>query len=161
MPAEDANREHSQEAFPFMSLPPELRVMIYKLALQDTVDAILSSASSSPDEPPPYLGALALLHASSIVRQESCESLLPIIWARCDNLLNDLRVILARHSELIKVEPVDWCVVEKMEHQYEQLDSQQRRLAAVRKTIVNVRMARVLANYDLAIARGRTSNRGL
>jgi hypothetical protein len=51
-----------------MQLPPELRVMIYKLALQDIVDPILSSGPGDANDPQPFHGALALLHTSQIVR---------------------------------------------------------------------------------------------
>lgn len=64
-------------AFPFMKLPAELRLQIYKYAIQNTIDAVLARPlPTSSDRKkiwntcPAFIGAQALLHTSSEVRAE-------------------------------------------------------------------------------------------
>ena len=65
---------NSQEHFPFMKLPPEIRLMIYEFGIHDSLVTAISRASlpiTGRFEPPAYLGALALVHSSSGIRKES------------------------------------------------------------------------------------------
>lgn len=78
MAIDTTNKERHQGTFPFMSLSPELRIEVYKFALQDITDVIKSCTLTSKDEYQTYHGALALLHISRLVRLESCEALWPI-----------------------------------------------------------------------------------
>jgi hypothetical protein len=100
MPAETLDSERPQETFPFMQLPPELRVMVYKLALQDVVDPILSADSGDAKEPKQFHGALALLHTSQIVRRESCRAVIPIARAHCKSLLDARRRTMELRKDL-------------------------------------------------------------
>lgn len=57
-----------------MKLPPEIRLMIYELAVQDDIAAAMGYALLAGCwelDRQPYLGALALVHTSTIVRKES------------------------------------------------------------------------------------------
>jgi hypothetical protein len=105
MPAETTDSDIPQEAFPFMQLPLELRVMVYKLALQDIVDPILSSDSRDVEEPKPFHGALALLHTSQLVRLESCSAMDPITTAHRDSLGDVCETIVDRMEESRAITP--------------------------------------------------------
>jgi len=65
---------------PLLALPSEIRLLIYPLALQNTVDdiketsSLRSSSSSSAPKRPAIQGAIALLHTSSLLRTESSEA---------------------------------------------------------------------------------------
>jgi hypothetical protein len=72
MPTETTESEVHQEAFPFMKLSPELRLVVYHFALQDVVAPILSSDPNDDTAPKPFRGALALLDTSRLLRSESC-----------------------------------------------------------------------------------------
>lgn len=55
-----------------MNLPPEIRLMIYELALQDTIATAMSAGLYIPfPKYAVYLGALALTHTTSKIRKES------------------------------------------------------------------------------------------
>lgn len=61
----------------FLKLPIEIRLIIYKLALQDTLtspDFTRPSASY-----PKYRGALALLLTNKLIRAESAKEMQPIV----------------------------------------------------------------------------------
>jgi hypothetical protein len=68
-----------EQRSPFMALPPELRLIIYDFALQDTISAIESTSfrhiPPSKNARLPILGALALLFTSSEVRTESSNAM--------------------------------------------------------------------------------------
>ena len=73
----------SQEHFPFMKLPPEIRLMIYEFGIHNSIEAAISQVSSSSTrrfEPPAYLGALALVHTSSGIRKESRDAMHAIAY---------------------------------------------------------------------------------
>jgi hypothetical protein len=93
VPTETADSERPQEAFPFMQLPPELRVMVYKFALQDLVDPILSSDSGDAKRPEPFRGALAFLHKSRNIRLESCSDMMRIVRTHSTSLLHALQAL--------------------------------------------------------------------
>lgn len=63
------------EPFPFMRLPPELRLIVYDFAVHAITDPIMFSDSGEVQELQPYRGALALLHTSKHIRQESCDDM--------------------------------------------------------------------------------------
>jgi hypothetical protein len=76
-----SNPARPWEHFPFMKLPPEIRLMVYEIAMQDTI----ATASSIPvtqldvKEPSqPRLGALALAYTSDLIRTESSEVIFQI-----------------------------------------------------------------------------------
>lgn len=60
-----------------MKLPPEIRLMIHELAIQDNIDAVMVTFLTGPTRQP-YLGALALIHTTSIIRKESRNAMLSI-----------------------------------------------------------------------------------
>lgn len=97
MASELVNVESSKQLSPFMRLPAELCVMIYEYAMHNTGNSI---TPSTPDKPPPHLGALALLRTSNTVRKESCCAMLPIVSAHRVSLLNARQDILARRREV-------------------------------------------------------------
>jgi hypothetical protein len=78
MAARATDSEHGQEAFPFMRLPAEIRLMIYERALHDITDPIMFPGSGYARKPQPDRGVLALLRTSKHVRQESTKFLWPI-----------------------------------------------------------------------------------
>jgi hypothetical protein len=121
VPAEIADSERPQEAFPFMQLPPELRVMVYKLAIQDIVDPILSADSGDAKEPKQFHGALALLHTSQLVRLESCGTMRPIARAHHDILWSDLQALSARLMESEGVTHMDRCARDQIYGQYDEI----------------------------------------
>lgn len=71
----------------FLDLPAELRLAIYKLAMEDLITTL-----PPPDSPimaklrPRYRGALALLHTNRSIRQESAREMLPLIQAHWEKL---------------------------------------------------------------------------
>lgn len=70
-----SNLPHSSEHFPFMKLPPEIRLMIYESAIHNSIASAKSKADMDRSfrlpKRQPYLGALALIHTTSISRKES------------------------------------------------------------------------------------------
>jgi hypothetical protein len=58
-----------------MKLPPEIRLMIYGFAIHDNIASAISKADMDRSfrlpKRQPYLGALALIHTTSIIRKES------------------------------------------------------------------------------------------
>jgi hypothetical protein len=72
-----------------MKLPAEIRIMIYELAIQDSIAAAVSDAASERDaNAQPYLGALALVYTTSNIRQESYKAMSPIAEREQKVLLN-------------------------------------------------------------------------
>jgi hypothetical protein len=124
MPAETTDSDVPQEAFPFMQLPPELHVMVYKFALQDIVDPILSSDSRDVEEPKPFHGALALLHTSELLRTESLCSMKRIVYSHRDSLLDARQCPIDRMKELTKATPIDWCALDEIVAQHDKLKRQ-------------------------------------
>ncbi|GAB7330189.1 hypothetical protein MBLNU13_g01855t1 [Cladosporium sp. NU13] len=65
----------SQDHFANMNLPPEIRLMIYEFAIHNNIASAKSKAdmdySFMTPKRQPYLGALALIHTTSIIRKES------------------------------------------------------------------------------------------
>jgi len=88
-----------RQPFPFMKLPPELRLTVYEVAIRSHLEdierttilqcstmtekdlgearklmvaEIMDSDMGKPAQPTPYLGVLALLHTSKLVYRESC-----------------------------------------------------------------------------------------
>lgn len=121
MAAQMTNSEKSQQPFPFMELPAELRVMVYKFALQDTVDAILSSTSDDAESPELSHGALALLHTSKTVRRESCFAMLPSVTDQFSALDDACKAKIVEIFEVPYPLPLDWVGIEKLHEQYEEI----------------------------------------
>ena len=71
----------SSPPFPFMKLPIELRLQIYNLAIQETIEHAFRTSTSVDGPNPKYLGALALAHTSSTMRAESVREMLPVVQA--------------------------------------------------------------------------------
>jgi hypothetical protein len=109
MPAETTDSDIPQKAFPFMQLPPELRVMVYKLALQDMVDPILCSGPGDAEDPKAFHGALALVHTSRLVRLESCRDMYSIVTVHRGSLVDILNTLVARMEESRATTPTASC----------------------------------------------------
>jgi hypothetical protein len=55
-----------------MKLPPEVRVLVYEFAVQENIAAAMSKTAGYNElKRQPYLGALALVHTTSLIRRES------------------------------------------------------------------------------------------
>ena len=65
-----------------MSLPPEIRLMVYELAVRENIAAAVSNANGLKRKPPrpPYIGALALIHTSTGIRKESRNTMRAIAY---------------------------------------------------------------------------------
>ena len=73
----------TQEPFPFMKLPPEIRLMIYEFGIHNSMQAAkyeVSGPMSGYIMPPVYLGALELVHTSSSIRKESRDAMHAIAY---------------------------------------------------------------------------------
>lgn len=82
-----------------MKQPTELRIRIYKFAMQNIIDTLHAEPSSRPEPRDPttrlpvrfkiaplYSGALALPHTSFTLRAESLDPLEPLVVARVEEL---------------------------------------------------------------------------
>lgn len=72
-----------------MKLPPEIRLIIYDFAIQDNIAAAISGGSglyATFTTPHLYLGALALIHTSSIIRKESRDAVHAIAYRQWEVL---------------------------------------------------------------------------
>lgn len=78
MTADATDNENGQKAFPFMGLPPELRIAVYEFVLRDVTDPFVFPATSEAQEAQPCKEALSLLHKSKHMRQESCRAMRPL-----------------------------------------------------------------------------------
>lgn len=86
-----------QEPFPFMRLPPELRLMVYQFALRNITDPIMFPPSGEAQKPQPYRGALALLHTNKFIRDESHSTM----WYkthRCSNTLHPIYMAASKRT---------------------------------------------------------------
>lgn len=93
--------KRSQRPFPFMELPPELRLLAYEFSFQDTVDAIVSAPYSTRalahSRKPQFLGAVALVHTSKLIGAESIDivkTLASIHWSALEVLLTQATDVL-------------------------------------------------------------------
>jgi len=87
------------EHFPFMKLPPEIRLMVYEIAINDNIAAAMPNALAMRSYKPnrhPYLGALALVHTTSIIRNESRNAMHAVAHRQWEDLC-------ARSKERVKV----------------------------------------------------------
>ena len=95
--ASTSKRQKKSEnaASPFLKLPAELRLAIYKLAMEDLIATLPPPNSVLMARlRPRYRGALALLHISTSIRQESTREMLPLIQAHCEKLEAHARSLL-------------------------------------------------------------------
>jgi hypothetical protein len=93
---------------PFLSIPRELRLTIYALALQDTISSMVTtsfghtspSKKTRPRPRPPIVGALALLSTSSEIRAESSDAMRSScgVLARWVSAQNDFCITQATHA---------------------------------------------------------------
>jgi hypothetical protein len=109
-----------QQRSPFLSLPPELRLIIYSFALQDTLSSIattsfqrISSTSSRHILPskrryPPIVGALALLFTSREIQAESSDAMriLGDVFAGLSSTHNDTCVTQLKRDAIVHGRPV-------------------------------------------------------
>lgn len=89
------------EPFPFMKLPPEIRLMVYEIAIQHTIATALSIPYDQLDvkgPDPPRLGAIALVYASDITYRECSRAMYRIADGQFD-------ISLARHKSFYET----WC----------------------------------------------------
>lgn len=102
-----------QQAFPFMKLPPEIRLMIYEFAIRERIEAIeriehvrtpnvrgmsvtawlyaklnlaLKIEGECAKARAPYIGALALLQTSRLVFRESYWALKKVVYCHLENM---------------------------------------------------------------------------
>jgi hypothetical protein len=80
--ANTSSTDSPDQLFAFMKLPPEVRCIIYGLALQDIFDAIDYWPKRRPRPRFKDQGALALLHTSRTIRAESQPELAQLVRAR-------------------------------------------------------------------------------
>lgn len=73
MPTITTTNSRITQHSPLLTLPPEIRLMIYPYALTHTVDE--AKAQNFTPAYPVLRGALALLHTSSLLRTESSDAL--------------------------------------------------------------------------------------
>ena len=79
--ADLAANQHSSLSCPFLALPIELRLEIYRIALQDRINTVLLLCANKDFKPitPDYRGAMALLHTNRLIRAESAREMLPMV----------------------------------------------------------------------------------
>lgn len=79
--AKPAAEQHSSPSCPFIAIPTELRLEIYRIALQDRIHTVLLSCANKDFKPitPYYRGAMALLHTNRLIRAESAREMLPMV----------------------------------------------------------------------------------
>jgi hypothetical protein len=82
MATNTVDAEPYEQASLFMELPTELRLQIYALAVEDTVDFIILTTTGLKGPDPVLRGALALLHTSKQVRVESRRELFTQVVAQ-------------------------------------------------------------------------------
>jgi hypothetical protein len=88
----------------FPSLPPELRLIIYSFAPQDTISAIEATSfrhiAPSKKSRPPIVGALALLFTSSEIQAESSDAMRSSfgVLARWSSTQNDIHFTQLKHA---------------------------------------------------------------
>jgi hypothetical protein len=136
MPTKTADSERPQEVFPFMQLPPELRVMVYKFALQDIVDPILSADSGNAEEPKPFHGALAPLYTSRLLRLESCGTMRPIVVVHRGCLSDVLETLVACMEESRLTMPTNSRA--HLHDQYYKVERQHKCVAVLSKDMLRV-----------------------
>lgn len=83
----------------FAGLPTELRLQIYRIALQDIINEVMEQDAFEPGWLE-YRGALALLHTDRSIRAESAREMLPIVqsewiisgimWQSFDDAMEDM-----------------------------------------------------------------------
>jgi hypothetical protein len=79
MAAKPVNTEPSEQVSPFMRLPAEVRLAIYGLALQDTINITKATTTASQWPCARLEGALALLQTSKSIRVDSRHELLTLV----------------------------------------------------------------------------------
>lgn len=70
----------SNQPFPFMKLPPELRLQIYKIAIEDANKTFCLTFDFSEERRirPKHCGALGFLHTSKEIRAESAKEMVRV-----------------------------------------------------------------------------------
>jgi hypothetical protein len=84
MAAKPVNTEPSEQVSPFMRLPAEVRLAIYGLALQDTINITKATTTASQWPCARLEGALALLQTSKSIRVDSRHELLTLVLVHND-----------------------------------------------------------------------------
>lgn len=87
----------------FAGLPTELRLQIYRTALQDIIDEVLANNEFEPGWLK-YRGALALLHTNRSIRAESAREMLPIVEVEFTRLGRRWQEL----DEIIKFAEYEW-----------------------------------------------------
>lgn len=93
-----ATNSSPNQSSPFAKLPAELRIAIYKFALQATMDSICPETifgNTGLKIQAEYSGALALLHTSKIIRAESAQQMLPIVQTKLSSWEESYRRTMA------------------------------------------------------------------
>jgi hypothetical protein len=83
-----------------MRLPPELRLMVYRFALQDITDPIMFPGSGEVQKPHLSQGSLALLCTSKQLRSESHISMWNTAHRYCRALHNTFKAVSKRSGEV-------------------------------------------------------------
>jgi hypothetical protein len=133
-------RESRHDAFRFMELPRELRVMVYKFATQEFTDSIMSLLPDGTTKPrlQPFRGVLALLHTSSFVRLESCEAIWSVLYTRLRGLLNLCLSVSARMREHALSEIADRPTCARLNEQHGELSRQYDYMYPLSRTLLKV-----------------------
>jgi len=129
---------HRQQAFPILRLPPELRIMIYKVALQDITDPVMFAGSEPVQKPHSSRGALALLRTSKFVQIESYHVMWHIVHNHNATLLDAQRVHLELYDELgMATQPKS--IYKRYDDNWHRIDRQQTCMNVVRHALRDAR----------------------
>lgn len=85
---------------PFTKLPAEIRIAIYRLALQAIIDPFRSGGfefETSNSLQPKYHGALALLHTNKSIRAESAQEMLAVLPPKPTSFMEEFQKMYATH----------------------------------------------------------------
>lgn len=92
-----------------MTLPPELRITIYKLAMQHTIDTLYAKSTTGSgttlQDHAFYSAVLALPHTSRALRAESLDTLEHLVLARLEQLSDELFDFVSRPQSLLVEDP--------------------------------------------------------
>lgn len=145
MTANTTDAHLDQEPFPFMRLPPELRLMVYQLALRDITDPIVFPPSTRARRPHPRRGALALLYTSKHVRLESHGAMWYIADRHSTAIGNARKVIAERILERKDFPRMEMAAVLKMYNDHAKVAGQSFCIDLVTYAIKH-------AKYDIFVA---------
>lgn len=156
MAAGAAETDHGQEAFPFMRLPPEIRIMVYEFALRDITDPIMFPPSGEAQKPQPYRGALALLHTGKHIRHESHQAMKHIARSHYKALIGACMTIAERKVRLSESGDFESTVYRQAQDDYRRTSYQADCMEVVTKAMHKVVMAE-MAGHEAGLKKRRAA----